>query len=209
MSGRPWLYRFFKRALDMLVSAVALLLLALPMALIALAVRWRMGTPVLYCQERPGLHAQPFRLCKFRSMTAERDAAGQLLPDGERLTGLGRFLRRTSLDELPELWLILTGKMSLVGPRPLLMRYLPRYSERQAQRHAVRPGLTGWAQVNGRNAVTWEQRLEMDVWYVENASLALDLRILLRTLGAVLRREGISQEGHATMPEFVGPEETS
>jgi len=209
MNGRPWHYGVLKRALDLLVSAVSLLLLALPMALIALAVRWRMGAPVLYCQERPGLHAKPFRLYKFRSMTAERDAEGRLLSDGERLTPLGRLLRRTSLDELPELWLILTGKMSLVGPRPLLMRYLPRYSARQTRRHAVRPGLTGWAQVNGRNAVTWEERLEMDVWYVEHASLALDLRILLRTLGAVLRGEGISQKGHATMPEFMGTEQPS
>jgi len=154
MSGRPWLYRFLKRALDMQLSTVALLLLALPVALIALAARWRMGTPVLYCQERPGLHAQPFRLCRFRSMTTQRDAAGQLLSDSERLTRLDRFLRRTSLDDLHERCQILTGKMSLVGLRPLLMHSLLRYSELQARRRTVRPDLTRWAQVNVRNAVT-------------------------------------------------------
>jgi sugar transferase EpsL len=164
------------------------------------------GSPVLFRQQRPGLHGRPFEVLKFRTMTDERGPDGELLPDEHRLTGFGKTLRSTSLDELPELWNVIRGDMSLVGPRPLLMEYLPRYSPRQARRHEVRPGVTGWAQVNGRNAPDWEERLEMDVWYVENRTFLLDLRILLRTVLAVLRREGISREGHATAPKFGGSE---
>jgi sugar transferase EpsL len=191
-----------KRFLDLLIASLGLVVTAPLQGLLAVLIRWRLGRPVLFRQERPGLDAAPFTLLKFRTMTDARDARGQLLPDAERLPPLGRFLRSTSLDELPELWNVVRGDMSLVGPRPLLVEYLPRYSARQAQRHEVRPGLTGWAQVNGRNAPDWETRLEMDVWYVENRSLWLDLRILVRTLATVLRREGISREGHATAPKF-------
>ena len=198
-----------KRLFDLLVSALLLLLLAPLMAVIALAVRWRLGAPLFFCQQRPGRRGQPFTMGKFRTMLDSRDAEGNLLPDEQRLTPLGRFLRRASLDELPELWSVLRGDMSLVGPRPLLMRYLPRYTPRQARRHEVAPGITGWAQVNGRNAISWEARFELDVWYVDNWSLWLDAKILLMTLLAVVRREGISQAGHATMPEFRGSKEHS
>jgi len=206
--SRGW-QRAVKRAGDMGISALLLVLLAPLLGVLALAVRWSLGSPVLFRQERPGRHGQPFVLTKFRTMTDARNAAGDLLPDAERLTPLGRWLRRRSLDELPELWLVLRGDMSLVGPRPLLMRYLARYTPRQMRRHAVRPGLTGWSQVNGRNATTWEQRLEMDTWYVEHWSLALDVRILWRSVGVVLGGRGISSEGHATMPEFWGTDEPS
>ena len=196
--------RFGKRALD-----VALVLLSLPltlplMAVLAFAVRRRLGTPVIFRQTRPGLHAQPFTLCKFRTMTDARDASGTLLADGERLTAFGRWLRATSLDELPELWNVLTGEMSLVGPRPLLVEYLPRYTPEQARRHDVRPGLTGWAQVHGRNALNWEDRFARDGEYAARLSLALDLRILALTVARVLRRDGISAAGEATMPLFMG-----
>jgi lipopolysaccharide/colanic/teichoic acid biosynthesis glycosyltransferase len=191
-----------KRALD-IVGALAGLLLVAPVLLpIALAVRLGLGTPVLFRQPRPGLGGRPFGLLKFRTMTDARDARGQLLPDGQRLTGLGRFLRRTSLDELPELLNVLKGDMSLVGPRPLLMDYLPHYTAEQARRHEVRPGLTGWAAINGRNAISWAERLEQDVWYVDHRSFALDCRIILMTVAKVLKQEGIAQEGHATMPRF-------
>jgi lipopolysaccharide/colanic/teichoic acid biosynthesis glycosyltransferase len=163
-----------------------------------------MGLPILFRQQRPGLHGKPFTLLKFRTMTDARDAQGNLLPDAERLTPFGSFLRRTSLDELPAFFNVLRGDMSLMGPRPLLMAYLDRYTPEQARRHEVRPGITGWAQVNGRNAITWEQKFVLDVWYVDNWSLWLDLKILFLTGWKVLRREGISQEGHATMPEFLG-----
>lgn len=191
-----------KRLLDLLIASLGLALTAPLQGLLAVLIRWRLGRPVVFRPQRPGLDAAPFTLLKFRTMTDARDAGGKLLPDAERLPPLGRFLRSTSLDELPELWNVVRGDMSLVGPRPLLVEYLPRYSARQARRHEVRPGLTGWAQVNGRNAPDWETRLEMDVWYVENQSLWLDLRILVRTLATVLRREGISREGHATAPKF-------
>jgi lipopolysaccharide/colanic/teichoic acid biosynthesis glycosyltransferase len=181
-----------KRVLDAAASAAALLLLSPLLAAVALAVRVNLGSPVLFRQERPGLHGRPFRLVKFRTMRDAVGADGTPLPDGERLTPFGRLLRASSLDELPELWNVLRGEMSLVGPRPLLMEYLPLYSPRQARRHDVRPGLTGWAQVNGRNAPSWKERLEMDVWYVEHRSFALDLRILLRTVGAVFTRRGVS-----------------
>ena len=187
-----------KRALDLVGSSVGLLVAVLPMAIIAVLIRLRMGSPVLFRQERPGLGGRPFTLVKFRTMRA---GAGE---DVVRLTRLGRFLRATSLDELPELWNVLVGDMSLVGPRPLLVEYLPRYSQRQARRHEVRPGLTGLAQVEGRNLVAWEERFELDVRYVDTHSLALDLRIIARTVSAVLRREGISGEGEATMAPFQG-----
>jgi sugar transferase EpsL len=193
-----------KRALDVIASAAGLLALSPVLGLVALVVRVNLGSPVFFRQVRPGLHGRPFRLVKFRTM---RDAAGpdgRPLPDAERLTPFGRFLRASSLDELPELWNVLRGEMSLVGPRPLLTEYLPLYSPRQARRHEVRPGLTGWAQVNGRNALGWKERLELDVWYVEHRSLALDLRILLRTVATVFARRGISHAGHVTMEPFRG-----
>jgi lipopolysaccharide/colanic/teichoic acid biosynthesis glycosyltransferase len=193
-----------KRTMDILLSALALLCLAPILAGIALAIRLTMGGPVLFRQTRPGLHGRPFCLLKFRTMTEARDARGRLLDDAQRLTGFGRWLRRTSLDELPELLNVLKGDMSLVGPRPLLMQYLPRYSPEQARRHEVRPGLTGWAQVNGRNALSWEEKFALDVWYVDNRSILLDLRILLITVRQVVTARGITAEGHATMPEFTG-----
>ncbi len=193
-----------KRLFDILVAASALLLLAPLLLALAWLVRRRIGAPVLFRQRRPGLHGRPFELLKFRSMREALDAHGAPLPDAERLTPFGRFLRATSLDELPELWNVLKGDMSLVGPRPLLMEYLPLYSAEQARRHAVRPGITGWAQVNGRNALSWEEKFRLDVWYVEHRSFRLDLRILLLTLRRVLAREGINAEGEATMPRFTG-----
>ncbi len=193
-----------KRALDILGAAAGLVLLSLLLAAVALLVRWQMGRPVLFRQTRPGLNGRPFAMVKFRTMRDAADAAGRPLPDAERLTPLGRFLRATSLDELPELWNVLRGEMSLVGPRPLLMEYLPLYSAVQARRHEVKPGITGWAQVNGRNALTWDDKFSLDVWYVDNRSLWLDLRILGQTLLKVVRREGISAAGEATMPRFTG-----
>lgn len=193
-----------KRPIDLVVAAAALVLLAPVMVVVALAVARNLGRPIIFAQQRPGLAGRPFRLYKFRTMRESTAADGTPLPDAERLTTFGRFLRSTSLDELPELVNVLRGEMSLVGPRPLLMQYLGRYTPEQARRHEVRPGITGWAQVNGRNALSWEERFALDVWYVERCSLALDARILARTIRAVVRREGISQAGQATMPEFVG-----
>jgi sugar transferase EpsL len=191
-----------KRVIDLLGAGAGLIALAPVLLLIALAVRRSLGSPVLFRQVRSGRHGQPFELLKFRTMTPARDAAGELLPDAQRLTRLGSWLRSTSLDELPELINVLRGDMSLVGPRPLLPEYLPHYSAEQARRHEVRPGVTGWAAVQGRNALSWERRLALDVWYVDNWSLLLDLKILLMTVVKVLKREGISAEGHATMPRF-------
>jgi sugar transferase EpsL len=199
-----WFQRLLKRGIDILVSAALLVLLAPLMAGVALVVRMKLGRPILFRQERPGLNGKPFILVKFRSMRDATDTEGRLLPDAERLTRFGQILRATSLDELPELWHVLVGDMSLVGPRPLLMRYLPRYTPEQYRRNAVPPGLTGLAQVSGRNAITWEERLALDVYYVDHWSLRLDLDILWRTLWAVIRREGISPEGRATMTEFMG-----
>jgi lipopolysaccharide/colanic/teichoic acid biosynthesis glycosyltransferase len=195
-----------KRAFDVIVAATALLFLTLPLALLAWRVRVALGTPVLFHQVRPGRHGRLFKLAKFRTMTNERDASGGLLPDASRLTPFGRWLRATSLDELPSLWNVLKGDMSLVGPRPLLVEYLPLYSSEQARRHEVRPGITGWAQVNGRNALTWEQKFELDVWYVDHRSFWLDVRILLMTVHKVFIREGISAQGEATMCRFEGSE---
>ncbi|MCS7039740.1 MAG: sugar transferase [Anaerolineae bacterium] len=196
--------RWGKRLFDLMVAVPALVVLSPVLAALALLVRWQLGTPVLFRQQRPGLHGRPFTLYKFRTMTEARDAEGRLLPDAERLTPFGRFLRSTSLDELPELWNVVRGDMSLVGPRPLLMQYLERYTPTQRRRHEVRPGITGWAQVNGRNALDWPQRLALDVWYVDHLSLALDLRIILITVVKILRREGIAEPGQATMREFMG-----
>jgi lipopolysaccharide/colanic/teichoic acid biosynthesis glycosyltransferase len=191
-----------KRAVDAVGATFGLVMLAPLLLLIALAVRSALGSPVLFRQIRPGLHGRPFELLKFRTMTDLRDAAGELCPDGQRLTRFGHWLRSTSLDELPELINVLRGDMSLVGPRPLLLDYLDHYSAEQARRHEVRPGITGWAAVHGRNATSWERRLALDVWYVDHWSLALDLKIFLMTVATVLKREGISADGHATMPRF-------
>ena len=193
-----------KRLFDLLVASVVLLLLFPVLLVVAMLVRARIGSPVLFSQQRPGLHGKAFRIHKFRTMTDARGADGELLPDAERMTGFGAFLRSTSLDELPALWNVLKGEMSLVGPRPLLMEYLPLYSPEQARRHDVRPGITGWAQVNGRNAISWEEKFRLDVWYVDNRSLWLDLRILYLTARKVFAREGISAEDHVTMEKFTG-----
>ena len=195
-----------KRLLDILCSLVALCLTAPLLTAVALLLRFTMGKPVLFRQHRPGKNGIPFVLYKFRTMTDARDAAGNPLPDTERMTGLGNFLRSTSLDELPELLNVLRGDMSLVGPRPLLMEYLERYTPEQARRHEMRPGITGWAQTNGRNVLSWEERFELDVWYIDHWSLRLDFKILSKTFGKVLSREGISHPGHQTMPEFLGRE---
>ena len=193
-----------KRVFDILVAGLGLTALTPVLVATALAVRVRLGAPALFRQVRPGLRGRPFVLYKFRTMRDAVDANGEPLPDADRLTRLGWFLRRTSLDELPELWNVLRGDMSLVGPRPLLIEYLPLYTPEQARRHGVRPGITGWAQVNGRNALSWDQRLALDVWYVDNRSLRLDLRILLLTVWQVFARVGINQEGQATMERFRG-----
>ena len=195
---------FGKRALDLALAATAVIALSLLLAALALLVRLRLGSPILFRQLRPGLRGEPFTLCKFRTMTDARDAGGQLLPDAERLTRFGRFLRASSLDELPELINVVKGEMSLVGPRPLLMQYLSRYSPEQMRRHEVRPGITGWAQVNGRNAVSWERKFELDVWYVDHQSFWLDLKILWLTLSKIIKRDGINEPGQATAQEFMG-----
>lgn len=193
-----------KRLFDIVTTLLAAPLLIPVALLVALSVRLSLGSPVLFVQTRPGLNGKPFDMVKFRTMRDARGPDGRLLPDEQRLTGLGRFLRATSLDELPEFWNVLKGDMSLVGPRPLLMEYLPLYSPEQARRHQVRPGITGWAQINGRNALTWEEKFAHDVWYVDNRSLWLDIRILARTLAGALTGHGISAPGHATMPPFRG-----
>lgn len=193
-----------KRAFDFLVSLLALIFLMPVLLVTALMVRIKCGSPVFFVQERPGRGGKPFKMLKFRSMTNEKGPDGKLLSDELRLHGFGKFLRATSLDELPELINVLKGDMSLVGPRPLLMSYLERYTPEQMRRHEVRPGVTGWAQVNGRNAVDWDERLRMDVWYVDNQSFILDLKILVMTVLTVVKREGVSAQGHATMPEFTG-----
>ena len=193
-----------KRLLDFIAALLGLIALALPLLLLMALIRRRLGSPVFFRQTRPGLHGQPFEMVKFRTMTDTRGPDGALLPDAERLTPFGRFLRSTSLDELPELWNVLKGDMSLVGPRPLLMEYLPLYSPEQARRHAVRPGVTGWAQVNGRTAISWDEKFALDTWYVDHQSLLLDMKILWLTVKKVLVREGISAAGEATMGKFTG-----
>ncbi len=197
-------HRVGKCSIDLVLSGLALFFLSPILAVLALIVRLWLGSPVLFLQQRPGLHGKPFTLIKFRTMTDVHDAEGNLLPDGQRLTSLGRFLRSTSLDELPALWNVMRGDMSLVGPRPLLMRYLDRYTPEQARRHEVCPGITGWAQVNGRNALSWEEKFALDIWYVDNLSLWLDLRIVAMTVWKIYKREGINQSGQATMEEFFG-----
>ncbi|HSY13940.1 MAG TPA: sugar transferase [Verrucomicrobiae bacterium] len=194
--------RFAKRALDVVVSGILLLALLPCLALLWLLVKWKLGSPAIFRQPRPGLRGVPFTIYKFRTMTDARDAAGNLLPDDARMTKFGDLLRTLSLDELPELFNVLTGKMSLVGPRPLRMQYLGRYTAQQMRRHDVPPGITGWAQVNGRNTLTWEQRFELDVWYVDHWSFGLDIQILFKTVYQVVRRAGVSPQGHVTMPEF-------
>jgi sugar transferase EpsL len=193
---------FKKRAFDLIISVPALLVLSPVLMAIAIGVRIFIGRPVLFSQTRPGLQGRLFKIHKFRTMTDDRDSEGNLLPDAQRLTNFGKFLRSTSLDELPELFNIYKGDMSIVGPRPLLVQYLKRYTQEQGRRHEVRPGLTGWAQVNGRNALSWEDKFKLDVWYVDNRSFWLDVRIIFLTIGQVLKRDGVSHSGEATMPEF-------
>jgi sugar transferase EpsL len=193
-----------KRFVDRLAAASGLFLLSPFFLVVALLVRCKIGRPVFFHQIRPGLNGKPFRMVKFRTMTEMRDSFGELLPDEVRLTPFGRFLRSSSVDELPELWNVLQGDMSLVGPRPLLMDYLPLYTPEQARRHEVRPGMTGWAQVNGRNAIRWEEKFKLDVWYVDHHSFTLDLKILLMTISSVLRRSDIHQKGVSTMEKFRG-----
>lgn len=201
------MYAIVKRLLDIVVAMIAIVLLAPLICVIAAAIRLTMREHPLFMQIRAGRDGLPFTLLKFRTMTSERGSFGSLMPDGNRLTRLGQFLRKFSMDELPQLWNVLRGDMSLVGPRPLLMEYLPRYSERQRRRQEVKPGITGWAQVNGRNALSWERKFDLDIWYVDQRTIWLDFRILWLTLLKVTCHEGISQNGHATMPEFVGSSE--
>ncbi len=197
-----------KRSLDMILSLIALIILSPIMLITALIVFANLGWPILFRQTRAGLNGKPFTVLKFRTMLDASGVDGKPLPDEQRLTPTGRALRASSLDELPQFFNVLVGHMSLVGPRPLPVAYLPRYSPRQARRHEVKPGITGWAQVNGRNDLSWEEKFDLDVWYVDNWSLALDFRILMMTVGKALRSEGISAEGCATMPEFMGSEES-
>ncbi|EIV1774909.1 sugar transferase [Vibrio vulnificus] len=196
-----------KRLFDFLVSLTALILLSPIIALVAWKIRKNLGSPVLFRQTRPGLNGKPFEMVKFRTMKDAVDAQGNPLPDSERMTPFGDKLRNSSLDELPELWNVLKGEMSLVGPRPLLMQYLPLYSPEQARRHEVRPGVTGWAQINGRNAISWEEKFKLDVWYVDNRSFWLDIKILLLTVKKVFVKEGISADGHVTIAPFTGQEQ--
>jgi len=193
-----------KRLFDLVLACLALLLLSLPLLFLVWQAGRKLGSPVFFRQTRPGRYGRPFQMVKFRTMSDAREPNGLLLPDADRLTPFGRLMRSTSLDELPELWNVVKGEMSLVGPRPLLMEYLPLYTPEQARRHEVRPGITGWAQVNGRNAISWEDKFALDVWYVDNRSLWLDLRILFLTVWRVVRRDGISAAGEATMPRFSG-----
>jgi sugar transferase EpsL len=193
-----------KRAIDVSLVVLTMIVWAPLLVIIALAVRWRLGAPVIFRQRRPGLHGRPFTMFKFRTMTEARDPLGALLPDADRLTVFGRWLRGTSLDELPELLNVLRGSMSLVGPRPLLMQYLPRYTAHQARRHEVKPGITGWAQINGRNRLTWEEKFKLDVWYVEHRTTRLDIQILAKTVVRVFSPDCINQPGHVTAEEFKG-----
>ncbi|MCY8039227.1 sugar transferase [Bacillus paralicheniformis] len=193
-----------KRFFDLALSVILLIALSPAMILTACLIRWKIGSPVLFRQTRPGLNGEPFTLYKFRTMTDERDEAGNLLSDEKRLTKTGRLIRKTSLDELPQLINVIKGDLSLVGPRPLLMEYIPLYTKRQWRRHEVKPGITGWAQINGRNKVTWEEKFELDVWYVDHRSFLLDLKILLLTIVKVLKSEGVSQDRHVTAEKFTG-----
>ena len=198
------MYLYLKRILDFFAAAVALVILSPLLLIVAILIATKLGRPVFFTQKRPGLHGKAFHIIKFRTMTNARDASGNLLPNEQRHTRFGRFLRSTSLDELPELINVLRGDMSLVGPRPLLMQYLPLYNDFQKRRHDLRPGITGWAQVNGRNAISWEEKFEYDVWYVDNLSFLLDLKIIFLTIKSVFRREGINQNAQTTMEPFRG-----
>lgn len=200
--------KYIKRILDIIISMLAMIILSPLYLVVAVLVRIKLGAPVIFAQQRPGKDEKIFKLYKFRTMTDARDENGELLPDEKRMTTFGRFLRSTSLDELPELWNIFIGQMSLVGPRPLLVKYLPLYNEQQKKRHNVRPGLTGLAQVNGRNAISWEERFELDVEYVQNVSFVTDLKILFKTISTVFKREGIQSENSATMEAFTGSKES-
>jgi sugar transferase EpsL len=201
--------KFGKRFFDLVLVIPGLILISPMLLLVAIVAKFKIGSPVLFQQERPGIHGKIFRMIKFRSMRNDRDANGELLPDEVRLVPFGKLLRATSLDEFPELWNVIKGEMSLVGPRPLLAKYLDRYNPTQARRHEVRPGITGWAQINGRNAITWEEKFDYDVWYVDNLSFFLDVKILALTVLKVFKRSGTSAEGHATMPEFLGTPTTN
>jgi sugar transferase EpsL len=203
------IYLVVKRSVDVVGAGLGLVLLSPVLLVVAILIRIQMGSPIIFKQIRPGLNGKPFYMYKFRTMTNEKDEQGNPLSDEQRLTRLGRFLRSTSLDELPELFNVLKGDMSLVGPRPLLMQYLARYTPEQARRHEVKPGITGWAQINGRNAISWEEKFDLDVWYVDNRSFWLDMRILAITVVKVFKREGISAAGEATMPEFMGYKEST
>ena len=201
--------KFGKRFFDLVLVIPGLILISPMLLLVAIVAKFKIGSPVLFQQERPGIHGKIFKMIKFRSMRNDRDANGELLPDEVRLVPFGKLLRATSLDEFPELWNVIKGEMSLVGPRPLLAKYLDRYNPTQARRHEVRPGITGWAQINGRNAITWEEKFDYDVWYVDNLSFFLDVKILALTVLKVFKRSGTSAEGHATMPEFLGTPTTN
>lgn len=195
-------FRYGKRLLDLILTLPITIVLGIPMLLLAALVRYNHGAPVLFRQARPGLHGRPFTIYKFRTMTDERDNEGHYLPDEKRVTRFGRFLRSNSLDELPELFNVIKGEMSLIGPRPLLMQYLERYTPEQARRHEVKPGITGWAQVNGRNAITWEEKFALDVWYIDNRTMFLDIKILALTMIKIIKREGISHPGYVSAEEF-------
>jgi len=195
---------FVKRLFDIITSAAGLIVISPLLMVLVVLVRLKLGSPILFCQQRPGLGGKGFVIYKFRTMTDQRDASENLLPDEQRLPAFGRFLRSTSFDELPELLNVLKGDMSIVGPRPLMMKYLGRYSPEQARRHEVKPGITGWAQINGRNAISWEDKFKLDVWYVDNWTLWLDMKIILKSIWMVITREGITQQGRATMDEFMG-----
>ncbi len=203
------IYKYVKRILDIISSLLAIIILSPLLAVTSVLVKTKLGSPVLFKQERPGKNEKIFTLMKFRTMTDERDENGELLPDEVRLTKFGKFLRSTSIDELPELFNILKGDMSVIGPRPLLVQYLPRYNEHQHRRHEVKPGLSGWAQVNGRNAISWEEKFDFDVEYVDNYSLLMDIKVLFMTVANVLKRDGISSETSATMEEFMGNDDKS
>ncbi len=203
------LQKLIKEVADRLIAAIALVVFSPLLLIIAIAIYIRMGRPIVFSQPRPGKDNRIFTFYKFRTMTDDRDLAGNLLPDEQRLTAFGQFLRRTSLDELPQLWNVLKGDLSLVGPRPLLVKYLDRYTPEQARRHDVKPGITGWVQINGRNALNWEEKFKLDIWYVDHWSLWLDLQILFLTIGKVLQQEGINQEGYVTAEEFKGKIDTN
>ena len=198
---------FVKRLFDVISSTAGLIVISPLLVVLAVLVRLKLGSPILFCQQRPGLGGKAFVIYKFRTMTDQRDASGNLLPDEQRLPAFGRFLRSTSFDELPELLNVLKGDMSIVGPRPLMMKYLSRYATEQVRRHEVKPGITGWAQINGRNAISWEDKFKLDVWYVDNWTLWLDVKIILKSIWMVVTKQGITQQGRATMDEFMGTQQ--